>query len=63
MVETLGHTPEEDESFVFEDALEVKVIEVEDGSVTRVEVKALVRERELLENATLAEQTDGEVSE
>ena len=27
------------------------------------EVKALVRERELLENATLAEQTDGEVSE
>ena len=63
VVETLGHTPEEDESFVFEDALEVKVIEVEDGSVTRVEVKALVRERELLENATLAEQTDGEVSE
>ena len=60
VVEMLGHTPEEDESFIYEDALEVKVIEVEGGSVTRVEVKALVRERELLENATVSEEKSDE---
>lgn len=60
VVEMLGHTPEEDESFIYEDALEVKVVEVEDGSVTRVEVKQLVRERELLENATVSEEETAE---
>ncbi len=55
VVETLGHTPEEDDSFTFEDALEIKVIEVADGKVTRVEIKQLVRERELLESCTDSE--------
>ena len=60
VVEMLGHTPEEDESFIYEDALEVKVAEVDEGSVVKVEVKQLVRERELLENATVS---DGEGSD
>jgi len=51
VVEVLGHTPEEEEVFVYEDALEVRIVEIEDGNVTRVEVKQLVRERELLEKA------------
>ena len=56
----LGHTPEEDESFIYEDALEVRVSEVCEGSVVKVEVKQLVRERELLENATIAEDAAAE---
>jgi CBS domain containing-hemolysin-like protein len=62
VVEMLGHTPEEDESFVYEDALEVRVAEVDEGSVIKVEIKQLVRERELLENATVSDnETDEEV--
>ncbi len=56
--EMLGHTPEEDDSFIFEDSLEIKVIEVSDGNVARVEIKQLVRERELLESCTEAEEPD-----
>ncbi len=63
VVETLGHTPEEDESFVYEDALEVRVSEVEEGSVVKVEVKQLVRERELLENATVSEGDEADAEE
>lgn len=63
VVEMLGHTPEEDESFVYEDALEVRVAEVDEGSVIKVEIKQLVRERELLENATVSDnETDAEVN-
>ena len=50
VVEVLGHTPEEDEVVVYEDALEIRIIEVSDGNVVRVEIKQLVRERELLES-------------
>lgn len=61
VVEMLGHTPEEDESFIYEDALEVRVAEVDEGSVVKVEVKQLVRERELLENATVSDdENEGE---
>ena len=63
VVEMLGHTPEEDESFIYEDALEVRVSEVEEGSVLKVEVKQLVRERELLENATISEGQTPETEE
>ena len=56
VVETLGHTPEEDESFVYEDALEVRVSEIEEGSIVKVEIKQLVRERELLENVESVEE-------
>ena len=58
VVEMLGHTPEEDESFIFEDALEVRVIEVDEGSVVKVEVKQLDRERELLENVEAEAETE-----
>lgn len=60
VVEMLGHTPEEDESFIYEDALEVRVSEVCEGSVVKVEIKQLDRERELLENATIAEDAAAE---
>ncbi len=54
--ESLGHTPEEDDSFVFEDSLEIRVVDVSDGNVSRVEIKQLVRERELLSECSDAKE-------
>ena len=55
--EVLGHSPEEDEVFIYDDALEVRITEVCDGSIVRVEIKQLDREKELLDSAAVSSDT------
>lgn len=51
--EILGHMPEEDESFVYENALDVCITEVENGNINKIEVKILSDEekQEILSSA------------